>query len=410
MKAILICTGTELLLGQIVNTNAAYIGKALAEAGIDLYEIVTVGDNQERIANAIRRGSENHDLVIINGGLGPTEDDVSGEALAEVLGKNLVVDPVAQARQLDFMHKRNFAIQEFKDKTVQVIEGAQVLLNGNGSAPGSLCTVADKLYALLPGPPNEMQLMFQQELLPRLRKSFALNSVIKSRVLKVTGIGEGEAESRLGDLIHTLNPTLAPTVKSGEIHFRITAKNSSNNEALKLIDEMEAKFRKLLGEFVFGIDEDNLEDAVAKLLWQKGLTIAAAESCTGGNLAFHLSNVPGSSAYLKLSAITYADEWKTALLGVKKETLLTKGAVSKEVAKQMALGIARKAKSDLGVSITGIAGPEGGSEDKPIGLVYIGIYYQGKVVVTKQLFQGDRAIIRERSTKAALRLLWETLK
>lgn len=410
MKAHLIFTGTELLLGQIVNTNAQYLACKLAEIGIDLYSMVTVGDNRGRITEAIKDARGKSELIIINGGLGPTEDDVTREALADALHLELRENPQALEVCTRFFKARGIPMPQANSKQGLVPEGGMVLDNAIGTAPGVLLTHDQVIYVLLPGPPDELTLMFENEVIPYLQRECKIGGEIKSRVLKVVGLGEPAVEEKVKDLTHSLNPTLAPTVKRGEVHLRITAKSDNPAENQALLNEMEQKVRARLDDYIFGIDDCTLEEAVGQELKNLKYTIAVAESCTGGLLAHRLTNVPGSSSYVQLGAVTYANRWKTRLLHVGPEILSAHGAVSPETARAMAVGIRDLTGADISIGITGIAGPGGGSEAKPVGLVYIGLDYKGKVEVFKHQFSGDRKSIKYRSSQAALTHLWQRLK
>jgi nicotinamide-nucleotide amidase len=410
LKAHLIFTGTELLLGQIVNTNSQYLARKLADLGIDLYSMVTVGDNRRRIAEAIKSAKGKSELVIINGGLGPTEDDVTREALAEALGVELKENLQALEVSSRFFKRRGIEMPQANLKQGLVPEGGLVLDNPIGTAPGILLVQGEVTYVLLPGPPGELKLMFENEVIPYLKRTYHMGGQIKSRVLKVVGLGEPAVEEKVKDLIGSLNPTLAPTVNRGEVHLRMTAKSDDPAQNEVLLNEMERKVRERLNDYIFGVDDCTLEEAIGQELTKLKYTIAVAESCTGGLLAHRLTNVPGSSAYVQLGAVTYANRWKTRLLHVGPEVLAAHGAVSPETAQAMAVGIRELTGADITIGITGIAGPGGGSSAKPVGLVYIGLNYRGKVEVFKHEFSGDRESIKYRSSQAALTHLWQRLK
>lgn len=409
MKAEIICTGTELLLGQIVNSNAQLFSRALAESGIDLYKITTVGDNKKRIEEAISTAGESVELIILNGGLGPTEDDQTREALVSVLGLGEEIHHPTLEKIREYGKSRGLPYLKNNDKVADVPKGAVVFANQVGSAPGSAVEADGRIYILTPGPPHELEPLLTREIMPWLRHRFQLKDRIMSRVMKVAGIGESTAEERVRDLIASSNPTLAPTVKRGEIHFRITAKSAEEAEAVRLLDEMEAAFRERLGTHVFGKDQETLEQVVGQMLLERGLSIACAESCTGGLLTSSLTDVPGSSNYMQFSAITYSDEWKESFLGVPWDILMKRGAVSAETVQAMASGIREKTGADIGVAISGIAGPDGGSLEKPVGLVYIGIDYKGEFQVKKLLLSGDRLRNKAMSVKRALSFIYEVL-
>lgn len=408
MKGYLISSGTELLLGQTVNTNATYLGKELAGLGIDLYTVITVGDNLDRLAEAIRHGGEKADLIIVSGGLGPTEDDISREALAKALNIPLEFHPVAKEVTERFFDRRGLEVPKVNERQFLAPKGAIVMDNPYGTAPGVYYEYGDKIFVLLPGPPRELNPMFENELLPLLKEK-SDGMIIFSRVLKVSGIGEPAAEGMIKDLIHSTNPTVAPTAKRGEIHFRITVKAKGSEEAKAMIEPLEKEIRERLGSYVFGQDQDTLEGVVAKLLIEKKLTIGVAESCTGGLLAHRLTKIPGSSNYFQLGIVAYHNEWKEKLLDVPGEILAEKGAVSPETALAMAEGIRKKASTSIGVGITGVAGPGGGTEEKPVGLVYLGIDFGDRQLVFKEQMVGSREDIKWRGSQWALMRLYQEL-
>jgi len=409
MRAHLICSGTELLLGQTVNTNAQYLGRELARLGIDLYEMVTVGDNLSRLSQAIRRGREKADLVLVTGGLGPTEDDLTREALAEALQVPLVYHREAEGVVTRFFEKRNRTVPAVNRKQFYAPPGARILDNPFGTAPGIYYEHEDRIYVLLPGPPRELEPMFAHQVVPLLQPK-AGGQVILSRVLKVAGLGEPAVEERVKDLLPSANPTVATTVQRGEVHLRITAKAAGVEEAEKLIRPVEEAIRRRLGDYLFGQDEDTIEEAVARLLWQQGLTVAVAESCSGGLLAHRLTNVSGSSAYFQLGTVVYHNQWKEELLGVPGEVLAARGAVSPEVAEAMARGVRARAGTDIGIGITGIAGPLGGTPEKPVGLVYLGMDFRGRVKVWRENWTGSRLDIKWLTSQWALVKLYQTLR
>ncbi|CEP68845.1 Competence-induced protein CinA [Moorella glycerini] len=410
MLAEAIFTGTEMLLGQIVNTNAAYLGRELAAAGISLYRQVVVGDNLERIREAIDDARRRADLIIVSGGLGPTEDDLSREALAAALNLPLVEDPAALENITRYFAARRRVMTANNLKQALLPAGARALDNPHGTAAGVFLEHEGKIYALLPGPPREFEPMVVDRLLPLLEPHGARREVIFSRVLKIAGMGESAVEEAIKDLLHGDNPTLAPLAAPGEVTLRLTAQAGSAEQARELIRPLETAIRERLGEYIFGSDDDTLEGVVGAILGGRRLTLAIAESCTGGLLAHRVTNIPGSSDYFLGGVVAYSNEAKMKYLGVEEETLAAHGAVSPEVAAAMAQGVRRAFAADIGVGITGIAGPGGATPAKPVGLVYIGVDIQGKVEVQRELFIGERENIKWQSTQAALYLLWRGLQ
>ncbi|MDF2539333.1 MAG: cinA [Herbinix sp.] len=418
----LISVGTELLLGNIVNTNANYLSKKCAELGFSLYFQITVGDNEERFCEVLKSSLLRSDIVILTGGLGPTQDDMTKEAVAKIFERRLVMDEPSKERissYFSFLLKSNpdrIAMNLGLDSVTQnnwkqalKIEDSIVVDNDNGTAPGYILEAdymdKKKRVILLPGPPSEMVPMFEHHIFPYLNK--LQNKVFVSKMVKICGIGESKAETQILDLIEAqTNPTIAPYAKSGEVHFRVTASADSEEEAQTMLEPV---IHELFHRFDINIytteEEETLEQVVVKTLTSKKLTVTCAESCTGGLLTGRLVNVPGVSSVLKESFITYSNEAKIKYLGVKEDTLREFGAVSERTAAEMAVGAAERTGSDTAIAITGIAGPDGGTEEKPVGLVYISCYVKGEVTVRKFHMKGNREKIREQSVIYALDLL-----
>lgn len=410
MVAELISVGTELLMGNIVNTNAAYLSRKLAAIGVSVYYQSTVGDNRERLMDAIKQALGRADVVILSGGLGPTADDLTKECAAEVLGKKMYLDERSKDRISDYFHKLNRPnITENNWKQAMIPEGAIILDNHNGTAPGIIMEENKKSIILLPGPPNELQLMFEESVLPYLQKQG--EKVLYSKMVKVCGIGESRAETMVKDLMEQqTNPTIAPYAKTGEVHFRITALADSKEEGKALVKPVVKELKRRFGDGVYTTKESvTLEEKVVKMLKKHELTIVTAESCTGGMLSSKLINVPGVSDIFKAGLVTYANQAKREILGVGKKTLKKYGAVSPETAEEMILGAVDKYDADVAVSVTGIAGPDGGTKEKPVGLVYIGCYVCGQWMVEECHFAGTREKIRETTVITALNLLRKML-
>ncbi len=402
----LISVGTELLLGNIVNTNTQFLAEKCALLGLSMYHQVTVGDNRERLAETIRVALKRSDIVILTGGLGPTEDDLTKEVCAEVMGFPLVEDAHTRNRLVEFF--KNSIYKKISDnnwKQAMVPDGAKVLDNDNGTAPGLILEKYGKSAILLPGPPNELVPLFMNKVYPYLQK--LRPEMICSQMVKICGIGESQVEDKLLDLINKqTNPTIATYAKTGEVHLRVTAKAVSQEEADKLIKPVVKEIKKRFGDCVYSTkEEETLEMAVVRLLKKLELTVTTAESCTGGMLAARLVNVPGVSDVFREGFITYANKSKRKILDVSKSTLKKYGAVSEQTAKEMATGGVFATDADVCIAITGLAGPDGGSEEKPVGLVYIACYLKDKVRVEKYQFKGNREKIREQSVVKALDLL-----
>ncbi|MEA4816292.1 MAG: competence/damage-inducible protein A [Lachnospiraceae bacterium] len=404
MKAEIIAVGTEILLGEIVNTNAQYISAELASLGIEVYYQSVVGDNPERLENTIFTSFEHSDLVITTGGLGPTVDDLTKETGAKYFGKELVLDERALGRIEKFFARMGRVMTDNNKKQAYVPEGSIVLYNDNGTAPGIIIEDNGKILIMLPGPPREVYPMFEKYIRPYLEKKQEYTFV--SRVLKVAEVGESTMETLVRDIIDAqTNPTIAPYAKPTGSLLRITAKAKSEEAANRMIDPVAKSIYERLGESIYAENETTMEEVIVKLLTEKNMTIAIAESCTGGMVASELISVPGVSKVLKEALVTYSNESKMSRLGVKKETLEKYGAVSPETAYEMAEGVAKTAGTDVGLSVTGIAGPDGGTEEKPVGLVYFGIYINGETKTKETRVVGKRQRIRERSMYSALNWL-----
>lgn len=408
----LISVGTEILLGNIVNTNATYLAEKCALLGCSLYHQTVVGDNEERMEEAIRQAIERADIVILTGGLGPTKDDLTKEVTAKVFGRKLYMDEHSKARIQDYFEKiKSKKVTENNWKQALVPEGAIVIDNLNGTAPGLILEDKErgKAAILIPGPPNEMKPMFEHDIAPYLNKKQPEG--IYSQMVKVCGIGESRAETMVADLMDAqTNPTLAPYAKTGEVHFRVTARACSEEAAEKLMEPMIEEMKKRFGDAVYTTEENvTLEESVIRLLEEKKMTVTTAESCTGGKLSGRLLNVSGASGVYNEGYITYANASKEKILGVKHETLETYGAVSEQTAAEMALGAAKAAGADAALSVTGIAGPGGGTAEKPVGLVYIGCAVNGEVTVREYRFTGNREKNRDYAVARAITLLREEL-
>lgn len=409
MRVEIVCVGTEILMGNIVNTNAAFLAEGCANLGLKCFYQSVVGDNEERLIETLKIASKRSDIVILSGGLGPTEDDMTKEACAKFLGRTLVEDSVAMDIIKEFFAKRNTVMTENNKKQALVIDGCNVVKNDNGLAPGMIVKTDNNTYILLPGPPNELIPMFNNYIAPYLKA--VSGGRLVSDMVKVCGIGESRVETMILDLIDAqTNPTIATYAKTGEVHLRISAFAENEKDAKKLLKPVVKELKSRFGANIYTTDENvSLEDAVYYLLKTNGLTVASAESCTAGMFSARLVNVPGTSEIYKEGFITYSNKAKHKYLGVKKSTLEKYGAVSEECAKEMAKGVCNVTKSDCGVSITGIAGPDGGTEQKPVGLVYIGVCINGHTNVKKYNFSGNRAKIREQSVAYALIQLREML-
>lgn len=405
----LISVGTEILLGNIVNTNAAFLAEKCAGLGLSCYYQDVVGDNEERLSETIRLALSRADILLLSGGLGPTQDDLTKEVVAKVMGKPLYLHEESKTAIQQYFERKGMEITDNNWKQAMVPEGCIVVDNPNGTAPGIIMAQEGKHVILMPGPPNEMIPMFETSIMPYL--SELQSCVIYSQTVKICGIGESKAETMVADLIEQqTNPTIATYAKTGEVHLRVTARAEDEKAAKKLVKPMVKELKGRFGNNIYTTDSEvTLEKSVVDLLQANGLTACTVESCTGGMLAARLINVPGVSEVFKSGYITYSNKSKRSLLGIKKNILLKHGAVSDKIAREMAKGAAMLAKTDVSVSTTGIAGPDGGSEEKPVGLVYIACNVRGTIEVRECHFSGNRTKIRESTVSAALSLMRECI-
>lgn len=387
MKTAILSIGTELLFGQITNTNTVYLSQKLNMLGYDVMYHYTVGDNPERVRDMIRLAFQDCDLVITTGGLGPTQDDLTKEMVCQVMGDELVMMDEVMSELESYFEKLGRPMTENNKKQAYVPSRAEVFINHEGSAPGFALEKDGKYVICMPGPPREMTSMFEDSVMPYLQSMS--EDVIYYRMLRAFGIGESALETKLLDLIDDqTDPTLATYAKEGECSLRIASKRKTEAEAREAVDEMVKKVKERVGEFIYSCDDEELVQVVCRKLMEKGLTLSSAESCTGGKFAAAVTDIPGISAVFQRGLVTYSNQAKMDELGVKAETLEKYGAVSEETAMEMVEGLRRVSGSDVCVSVTGIAGPGGGSDAKPVGLVYIGFVYGDKKLCRK-LQTGD---------------------
>ncbi|MGQ9561595.1 MAG: competence/damage-inducible protein A [Candidatus Oleimicrobiaceae bacterium] len=397
----LVTIGDELLAGHVVNSNGQFLARALRSVGVVTQWMTTVGDDPDRIEEALRQALGRARVVVITGGLGPTPDDVTRGVVAKLLAVPLVVDEEALAAMRARFAARGLTMCKNNERQAQIPQGATILRNPWGTAPGFMFSWEGCQAFVLPGVPTEMRQMVEQELLPRLRQLAAGWSVLE-RVLRTTGIPESTLAERLAQMSVPQGVAVAYQAGSNGVDVRLTAQGPDREACQRALEEATTEVRQRAGEFVYGVDSCRLEEAVGALLRQAGKTIAVAESCTGGLVAHRLTNVSGSSAYFERGVVTYSNRAKQELLGVPEELLARHGAVSPEVAVAMAEGIRRLANTDLGLSTTGIAGPTGGTSTKPVGLVYIGFSDGRESVYKRCLFAFDRLTNKERAAAAAL--------
>lgn len=406
MKAEIVSVGTELLLGEITDTNASYLAQQLAPLGIDLYWISAVGDNLGRLSEAVRRALGRSDLLLMTGGLGPTEDDLTREAIAAVLGEEMVVIPELERDLREFFARRGVKMPERNLKQATLIRSASALPNPIGTAPGWWVEKDGRIIAAMPGVPVEMRRMWEQEVAPRLRARFG-GMVIFARTLKIIGLGESTVADMISELLDSSNPTLATYAKADGIHVRIAAKAASEAEARALIARPEARVREILGDTVYGVDDDTLEGAIGRLLRERNLCVATFEGCTAGMLAAALTNVPGSSAYFKGGAVAYAASTKEAW-GVDPALLAAHGAIGLEASRAMATAARSRLEADIGVGVTGVAGPEAVG-DIPAGTFFVAVDYRGRLLAEATNWRTTRSEVRRRAVMFALALLRRAL-
>lgn len=405
-NAEILCVGTELLLGEVVNTNAAYISRELARLGISVYHTAVVGDNPVRLSEAVKAALENADLLVLSGGLGPTYDDLTKETVASTLGLPMVHDEEILREIEDFFASMGIKMPENNAKQADIPLGACAIKNRTGTAPGIYIEKDEKIVVLLPGPPFELIPMFEEFVFPRLRERS--DKVLISHNIHIMGMGESEVETHLIDLMkNSSNPTLAPYAKEGEMRLRVGALASSEEEGEKMCAEMIEKVKNTpVGEHIYAIDAEIIEKLVVKKLCERGLTLSSAESCTGGYFGKRITDIPGASSVFKGGFITYSNEAKVELLGVSLETIEKYSAVSGETAEEMAFGARNRMKTDIAISITGEAGPVADPATKQeVGTVFIGVSTKDKTFSVRVNIarQRDREYIRRVASSRAMR-------
>lgn len=413
MQAEIVSVGTELLLGQTTDTNATELGRAFASLGIDHFRRQTVGDNLARLTEALTLALNRSDLVVTIGGLGPTEDDLTRDGIAAALGLPLVEDEAVVSHLKRLFRTRGLAWTESQRRQAQRPEGADAIINPNGTAPALWCPLGSKVVVALPGPPSEFNPLVEKQVLPRLVRTLGGNPLF-SRLLRVVGVGEAAAEEKLRDLLAGQTYTLAPYAKLGEVHFRVSVKAADLVQAKPVLDQAEREIRLRLGRAVYGTDGQDFETTLIHLLHGRNLTLGVAESCTGGGLGSRLTNAEGASNVFMGGFLTYQNAVKVAQLGVDPDMLNDPehGAVSEECARQMALGCQAKLGCDIAISVTGVAGVAEYVENgvpKPNGLVYVGLATPQGVRVQRHQWGGNRPTVRGRAVQAALIQLYHWL-
>ncbi|MDD3267741.1 MAG: competence/damage-inducible protein A [Syntrophomonadaceae bacterium] len=405
-KAYIISTGTELMLGSTMDSNSVFLSEQLAAAGIKVIGKSTVGDSAEYIRAAFENGVNMADIVISSGGMGPTSDDLTKEVACAVMGSEMIVFDEEVKRLEDFFRRRKRSMPECNLKQAMFPREAKILKNSRGTAPGMYLKKDGKVVILLPGPPREMQNMFSNEVEPLLKQDFPAVNQAARKTIKVLGPGESQVEEMLGELMHAVDGySLALLAQDGEVHIKITAEGKELLDSQEILAGVLKQIEEKMGKGIFGYDDDSLEAMVGDLISRQGKTLALAESCTAGLLAKMITDIPGSSRYFWGAVASYSNDAKMKLLGVRDATLREFGAVSSETAAEMVRGIIEKSGVELGLAITGIAGPDGGSEEKPAGLVYIALADAGSCWVKEMRFVGGRDAVRILAAKTALDLL-----
>ena len=400
----ILSVGTEILLGDILNTNSRYLSVELAKIGISVLRHTTVGDNPERLAAALKTALERSDIVIATGGLGPTADDITRDICCEVMGFELTLDQKIAEGIRNYFESRGIQMPENNLRQAYVPVDGDVFENKNGTAPGLGLKKNGKCVVILPGPPYEMAPMYHECVVPYLNEYS--DGVIVSHTVRTMGIGESAMAELVDDLLKGENPTVAPYAKKGEALLRVTAKAETEAEAQKLLKPVIEEIRSRLGEFVYGIDSENIEQRVVELLKKNKMTLATAESCTAGYIPKRITDIAGASEVFEYGAITYSNDVKEKVLGVKHETLLAHGAVSEETAREMAAGIRRVSGADIGISVTGIAGPGSDGTNKPVGLCFIALDAADEQICERiETGKNDREYNRYVNSSRALNLV-----
>jgi len=404
MKSEIISIGTELLLGNTINTNAAFLSEQLATLGIDVFYHTVVGDNQYRLDQVIRQALDRSDLIITTGGLGPTSDDITKEIISQTLNKKLFLHRPSLERIETFFLKLNKKMTPNNEKQAYIPEGTIAVDNSVGTAPGIIAEYGNNIIIMLPGPPNEMKTMFLKDIKPFLLTKSSYSIV--SKTIKFFGIGESSLEHTLMDLIRNQSdPTIATYAGEGEVKVRITTKTGDKNEHHQSLEDVINILEERVGEYIYSYEDLPLEYITARHLTESPYTVAIAESCTGGKISSMLTTVPGISKSFKGTVVSYSNEVKSKILKVKEETLKTFGAVSRETAIEMAKGVKDVCNTDIGLAVTGIAGPDGGTSEKPVGLVYISLCTPDNCNCWEHNFRRDRRKIQMYAAKNALNYL-----
>ncbi|HLS60225.1 MAG TPA: competence/damage-inducible protein A [Virgibacillus sp.] len=411
LKSEVIAIGTELLLGEIANTNAQWLSQQLASYGIDTYYHTVVGDNLERVQDTFKQAQARSDIIIVSGGLGPTEDDMTREAFQKMTGLTIVEHPLSIQKIEAFYEKLQSTMTPNNRRQARVFADSQIIHNELGMAPGMIVSYQEKTWIFLPGVPREMKQMAQDEVFPYIQKRSEQKMVIQSTTLKFVGIGESDLEHRLADLIHQQdNPTIALLAQNDGVVIRLTSKDTSIDKVNHRMEQTRREIEAIVGDNIYGVNDETLEEKVSALLKQSNLRISAAESVTGGMFTSKILTVNGASFVCPGGVVCYDPQIKESVLQVSADTIHTKGVVSEDCAIEMAENVSAMMNSDLGISFTGVAGPER-LEGHPVGTVYIALYSKtGEQQVKQYTFHGDREMIRHRATIKGFEILYKFLK
>lgn len=402
MRAEIILTGTELLSGGLPDTNSIFLSEELMLIGLETAFKTVVGDNEKDMEEALRRALDRADAVIITGGLGPTEDDITRKVVAKILKRRLVLNEDALKAVKSTLAGRRKEYANTSDRQALIPGGARLLANPVGIAPGFFLDEGNKFIAALPGVPKEMQAMFSQGLKQALEERFSGKIFIRRRVLRTCGLSESKINEAISDILKKENPVVGLTAKETGVDIRIIARETSVERSHALAERTEMKIREKLGDAIYGVDGQQMEEVMGALLKQRRFKLSVAESCTGGLIGARITNISGSSEYFERGVVAYSNAAKTEMLGVPKALIDRRGAVSREVAEAMAQGIREAAGTDLGLSVTGIAGPDGGTKEKPVGLVYISLSSAQGVKTDEHKFLGNREQIKIKASQMAL--------
>ncbi len=411
-SAEIITIGTELLLGQLVDSNTAFIAKALADAGVDVHREASVGDNELRIAAAVRESMGRAECVVCAGGLGPTVDDLTREGIAKATNRPLELHEPSLKRIRGMFERLGRPMAENNIRQAMMPRGAIVMDNPLGTAPGFIIEEEGRAVAAVPGVPREMKAMIADQVIPWVVKRYGIKGTIVTRVLKTIGLGESDLDQRIADMFHAgVNPSIAVLAHFGQVDVKLTAKADTREQALAMLDELEPRVRERLPDCIYAVDGGSIEAVVGDLMRARDWTLATAESCTGGLIASMLTRVPGASDYYLGGVVSYANEAKVGFLDVAPDLIEQHGAVSEEVATAMAVGVQAELHASCGIGVTGIAGPDGGTPEKPVGLVYVALTTpDGNADVRKLMLPGDREMVQYRAAIAALSMLWKAAR